>query len=92
MEVFLRRDPRPVYPASAYRSLIELVRAGLLDLRAIRPSVFPLAALPEAMEAAASGLPSCGREGAPAQNVSAMIPPISLWIALRASIEASDSV
>jgi hypothetical protein len=85
-----------MYPASAYRSLIELVRAGLLDLRAIRPSVFPLAALPEAMEAAAaaaaSGLPSCGREGAPAQNVSAMIPPISLWIALRASIEASDSV
>jgi alcohol dehydrogenase len=43
-----------MYPASAYRSLIELVRAGLLDLSAIRPSVFPLAALPEAMEAAAA--------------------------------------
>ena len=32
------------------------------------------------------------RAGLARQNVSAMIPPISLWIALRASIEASDSV
>jgi alcohol dehydrogenase len=43
-----------MYPASAYRRLIELVRVTLLDLGAIRPSVFPLAALPEAMEAAAA--------------------------------------
>jgi alcohol dehydrogenase len=43
-----------MYPAAAYRRLLDLVRAGLLDLRAVRPRVFPLSALPEAMEAAAS--------------------------------------
>jgi alcohol dehydrogenase len=43
-----------MYPASAYRRLIELVRSGLLDLNAIKPRVFPLGALPEAMEAAAT--------------------------------------
>ena len=43
-----------MYPASAYRQLVELVRAGLLDLAAIRPKVFPLTALREAMEAAAA--------------------------------------
>ena len=43
-----------MYPASACRSLIELVRGGLLDLAAIRTQVFPLAALPEAMDAAES--------------------------------------
>ena len=43
-----------MYPASAYRRLIELVRSGLLDLGAIQPKVFPLAALPQAMEAAAA--------------------------------------
>ena len=42
-----------MYPASAYGRLLDLVRAGLLDIRAIAPRVFPLAALPEAMEAAA---------------------------------------
>ena len=42
-----------MYPASAYRRLIELVRAGLLDLGAIKPRVFALDALREAMEAAA---------------------------------------
>jgi alcohol dehydrogenase len=42
-----------MYPASAYRRLVELVRSGLLDLAAIRPKVFPLTALCEAMEAAA---------------------------------------
>jgi alcohol dehydrogenase len=41
-----------MYPASAYRRPIEFVRSGLLDLNAIRPRVFALAALPEAMEAA----------------------------------------
>jgi hypothetical protein len=30
------------------------VRAGLLDISAIRPRTFPLSALPEAMEAAAT--------------------------------------
>ena len=43
-----------MYSAGAYRRLIELVRSGLLDLGAIKPRVFALAALPEAMEAAAA--------------------------------------
>jgi alcohol dehydrogenase len=43
-----------MYPVSAYRRLIELVRGGLLDLGPIKPRVFALAALREAMEAAAS--------------------------------------
>jgi alcohol dehydrogenase len=43
-----------MYPASAYRRLLELLRSGLLDITAIRPRVYPLAALPEAMEAAAT--------------------------------------
>jgi alcohol dehydrogenase len=43
-----------MYPASAYRRLLDLLRSGLLDIRAIRPRVYPLAALPEAMEAAAT--------------------------------------
>jgi len=42
-----------MYPAGAYRRLIGLLRAGLLDISAIRPLRFPLAALPDAMEAAA---------------------------------------
>ncbi len=43
-----------MYPASAYRRLLDLLRSGLLDIDPIRPRVYPLAALPEAMEAAAS--------------------------------------
>jgi alcohol dehydrogenase len=43
-----------MYPAGAYRRLLELLRSGLLDITAIRPRVYPLAALPEAMEAAAT--------------------------------------
>jgi alcohol dehydrogenase len=43
-----------MYPADAYRRLLDLVRAGLLDISAIRPRVFPLSALPEAMKAAAA--------------------------------------
>jgi alcohol dehydrogenase len=43
-----------MYPASAYRRLLELLRCGLLDITPIRPRVYPLAALPEAMEAAAT--------------------------------------
>jgi alcohol dehydrogenase len=43
-----------MYPASAYRRLLDLVRSGLVDLRAVRPRVYPLADLKEAMEAAAS--------------------------------------
>jgi alcohol dehydrogenase len=42
-----------MYPASAYRRLVDLIRAGLLDLAAIRPQVFPLTALRDAMEVAA---------------------------------------
>jgi alcohol dehydrogenase len=42
-----------MYPADAYRRLLDLVRSGLLDLGAIRPRVYPLSALPEAMDAAA---------------------------------------
>jgi len=43
-----------MYPASAYRRLLELLRSGLLDISAIRPRVYPLSDLPEAMEAAAT--------------------------------------
>src|ERR1700726_3180267 len=43
-----------MYPASAYRRLLDLLRSGLLDISAIRPRVYPLAALPEAMEEAAT--------------------------------------
>jgi len=42
-----------MYPASAYRRLLDLLRSGLLDIKPIRPRVYPLAALPEAMDAAA---------------------------------------
>jgi alcohol dehydrogenase len=42
-----------MYPADAYRRLLDLVRAGLLDISPIRPRVFTLTALPQAMEAAA---------------------------------------
>jgi alcohol dehydrogenase len=41
-----------MYPANAYRRLLGLLRSGLLDISPIRPRVYPLAALPEAMEAA----------------------------------------
>jgi alcohol dehydrogenase len=43
-----------MYPTDAYRRLLDLLRSGLLDIRPIRPRVFPLMALPEAMEAAAA--------------------------------------
>ena len=43
-----------MYPRSAYRGLIALVRAGLIDLGALEPRVFALADLPGAMEAAAA--------------------------------------
>jgi alcohol dehydrogenase len=43
-----------MYPASAYRRLLDLLRSGLLDISPIHPRVYPLAALPEAMEAAAA--------------------------------------
>jgi len=43
-----------MYPANAYRRLLDLLRSGLLDLSPIRPRVYPLAALPQAMDAAAS--------------------------------------
>jgi alcohol dehydrogenase len=42
-----------MYPAGAYRSLMGMLRAELLDISPIRPLNFPLAALPTAMEAAA---------------------------------------
>jgi alcohol dehydrogenase len=42
-----------MYPASAYPRLLDLLRGGLLDLSPIRPRVYPLAELPQAMEAAA---------------------------------------
>ncbi len=42
-----------MYPASAYRRLLDLIRAGLLDLGALRPRVFSLPALADAMDAAA---------------------------------------
>ena len=43
-----------MYPAGAYRRLLNLLRCGLLDMSAIKPRVFALSALPEAMEAAAA--------------------------------------
>jgi alcohol dehydrogenase len=43
-----------MYPVDACRRLLDLVRAGLLDISSIRPRVLPLTALPEAMEAAAT--------------------------------------
>jgi len=43
-----------MYPASAYRRLLELLRGGLLDISTIRPRVYLLSDLPEAMEAAAT--------------------------------------
>jgi alcohol dehydrogenase len=43
-----------MYPADAYRRLLDLVRAGLLNLSAIRPVIFKLDALLEAMETAAT--------------------------------------
>lgn len=42
-----------MYPAEAYRQLLGLVRSGLLDLTRLHPKVYPLVALPEAMDAAA---------------------------------------
>jgi alcohol dehydrogenase len=43
-----------MYPAGAYRRLLDLVRAGLLNLGAIRPVIFKLDALPDAIETAAT--------------------------------------
>jgi alcohol dehydrogenase len=43
-----------MYPASAYRRLLDLLRSGLLDISPIQPRVYPLASLPEAMEAAST--------------------------------------
>lgn len=42
-----------MYPQNAYLSLLALVRAGLLDLRPIKPVVFPLPDLQQAMKYAA---------------------------------------
>jgi alcohol dehydrogenase len=42
-----------MYPAGAYLRLIGLVKAGLLNISAIRPCCFALSELPQAMEAAA---------------------------------------
>lgn len=43
-----------MYPPGAYRRLLGLLRGGFLDIAPIRPRVFPLAALPEAINAAAA--------------------------------------
>jgi alcohol dehydrogenase len=43
-----------MYSADTFRRLLDLMREGLLDIGAIRPRVFSLSALPEAIEAAAS--------------------------------------
>jgi len=42
-----------MYPRDAYRRLLDLIRSGLLDINLLRSRVYPLAALPEAIEAAA---------------------------------------
>ncbi|HEY1548755.1 MAG TPA: medium chain dehydrogenase/reductase family protein, partial [Kofleriaceae bacterium] len=41
-----------MYPADAFRRVVELVRAGLLDLGALRVTTFPIAELVDAMDAA----------------------------------------
>jgi alcohol dehydrogenase len=41
-----------MYPNDAYRRLLNLVRAGLLELEAVQPRVFPMHQLHEAMNAA----------------------------------------
>ncbi|MFM0608196.1 zinc-binding alcohol dehydrogenase family protein [Paraburkholderia sediminicola] len=43
-----------MYPRDAYRRLLDLVRSGQLHLAALHARVYPLAELPEAMEAAAT--------------------------------------
>jgi alcohol dehydrogenase len=43
-----------MYPSDAFTRLIDLARGGLLDLRAIRVRSFPLEALPEAIDVAAT--------------------------------------
>ena len=43
-----------MYPQDAYRRLLDLIGTGRLDINVIQPHVFPLAALPQAMEAAAT--------------------------------------
>lgn len=43
-----------MYPKDAYRRLLDLVRSGQLDMGAIRPHVYPLQALPAAIDAAAA--------------------------------------
>jgi alcohol dehydrogenase len=43
-----------MYPVDAYRRLLDLVRGSLIDTTSIRARVYPLAALPDAMEAAAT--------------------------------------
>ena len=43
-----------MYPRDAFMRLVDLLRAGMLDLRTIQVRAFPLEALPAAMEAAAS--------------------------------------
>jgi NADPH:quinone reductase-like Zn-dependent oxidoreductase len=43
-----------MYPREAYRRLLDVIRSGQLNMHAIRPRVYPLASLPEAMESAAN--------------------------------------
>ena len=43
-----------MYPVDAYRRLLDLVRADMLDINVIHPRTFPLSALPDAIEAAAT--------------------------------------
>jgi len=43
-----------MYPVNAYQRLIDFVRAGTLDVSLIQPRVFPLTALPDALETAAT--------------------------------------
>ena len=43
-----------MYPVDAYRRLLDLVRAAMLDINVIRPRTFPLSVLPDAIEAAAT--------------------------------------
>jgi alcohol dehydrogenase len=42
-----------MYPRDTYRRLLDLIRSGLLDMDLLRARIYPLAALPEAIDCAA---------------------------------------
>ncbi len=78
-----------MYPASAYRRLLDLLRSGLLEPRRRQAACFLLvrASGRDGGRRGGVGLGGRGR-----QNVAAMISPTCLLTALRASMESGPSV